>query len=757
MNTFRTPLALALLAAFTQLAVAQDAPLRQIGTVIIEGSRPTSLPTQIPTTFEGISHADIERCINATDAEDALKYMPSLLVRKRYIGDYNHAVLSTRASGTGNSARSMVYGDGILLSNYLGNGATFAPRWGMVSPELIERVDVLYGPFSAAYGGNSVGAVVDYVTRMPTQLEVHAKLTATHQPFRLYSTDGAYQGKLGSITVGNRAGNWAWLVDFSHTDSDGQPLTFPNKAISNTVAGKTASVVTGAIASTDRAGKPWLLLGTATQYHTLQDQFKAKLAYDFSPTLRASYTFGLWHNDSKGRPDSYLRDANGQPVYSGSVSIDGRAYTLANTDFNLSNESLQHIMHGLSLKSHGKGEFTWELAASLYDYDKDRLRAPTAVAYPAALNGGAGRMVSQDGTGWNTLNARGTWRPDHFHVVDFGYQREAYKLASIEHATADWLNGTAGARNSAFSGQTEINSLYAQDSWKFASGWKTVLGLRYEHWTAHDGATSNASKTAYHGERSENYLSPKLALAYQATQDWVIKASLGRAVRMPTVSELYQGGVNASGQLTNNDPTLKAEKSYTGELTADRKLEDGWLRLTAFGERTRDALYSQINALSGSSVSTIQNVDRIHTKGLELSYTQDNVWRQGLNLNGSLTWTDSRIVSNDKFPASVGKWQPRIPEWRATGVISYDFSDKLSVSYAARYSGRQYSTLDNSDPNGYAYMGASQYFTTDLRARYRIDQRWSAAVGVDNLNNYQYWNFHPYPQRTFIAELRFDL
>ncbi|MYM39529.1 TonB-dependent receptor [Duganella qianjiadongensis] len=760
MNTLRTPLALALLAAFSlynQLASAQDAPLRQIGTVIIEGSRPTSLPTQIPTTFEGISHADIERCINATDAEDALKYMPSLLVRKRYIGDYNHAVLSTRASGTGNSARSMVYSDGILLSNYLGNGATFAPRWGMVSPELIERVDVLYGPFSAAYGGNSVGAVVDYVTRMPTQLEVHAKLTATHQPFRMYHSDGAYQGKLGSITVGDRSGNWAWLVDYSHTDSDGQPLTFPNKAISSTAAAQGATVVTGAIPGYDRANKPWLLLGTATQYHTLQDQFKAKLAYDFSPTLRASYTFGLWHNDSKGRPDSYLRDSSGQPVYSGNVSIAGKAYSISNTDFNMSNESLQHIMHGLSLKSHGKGEFTWELAASLYDYDKDQLRAPTALAYPAALNGGAGRMVSQDGTGWNTLAAKGTWRAGHFHVVDFGYQREAYKLATIENATSDWINGAAGARNSAFAGKTETNSLYAQDSWKFATDWKTVLGLRYEHWNAHDGATSSASKTAYHAERSENYLSPKFALAYQATQDWVIKASLGRAVRMPTVSELYQGGVNASGQLINNDPALKAEKSYTGELTADRKLEDGWLRLTAFGERTRDSLYSQVNVLAGSTVSTIQNVDRIHTKGLELSYTQDNVWRQGLNLNGSVTWTDSRIVSNDKFPASVGKWQPRIPEWRATAVVSYDFTDKLSVSYAARYSGRQFSTLDNSDPNGYAYMGASKYFTTDLRARYRIDQRWSAAVGVDNLNNYQYWNFHPYPQRTFIAELRYDL
>lgn len=193
-------LALTLLAAAPQLAPAAlaqepEGPVRQLGTVTITGNRPTSLPTQIPTTIEGITRAGIERSINALDAEDALKYLPSLLVRKRYIGDYNHAVLSTRASGTGNSARSMVYADGILLSNYLGNGAAFAPRWGMVDPEEIERVDVLYGPFSAAYGGNSVGAVVDYVMRMPKGFEAHAKFGLTRQPFRLYGTRERYDGR----------------------------------------------------------------------------------------------------------------------------------------------------------------------------------------------------------------------------------------------------------------------------------------------------------------------------------------------------------------------------------------------------------------------------------------------------------------------------------------------------------------------------------------------------------------------------------
>ena len=136
------------LLALPAISWAQEAepPIRQLGVVVVTAARASSLPSQIPTTVESIDAEQIEATINATDSEDALKYFPSLLVRKRYIGDYNHAVLSTRASGTGNSARSMVYADGILLSNLLGNGASFAPRWGLVTPEEIERVDVLYGP-----------------------------------------------------------------------------------------------------------------------------------------------------------------------------------------------------------------------------------------------------------------------------------------------------------------------------------------------------------------------------------------------------------------------------------------------------------------------------------------------------------------------------------------------------------------------------------------------------------------------------------
>jgi iron complex outermembrane recepter protein len=65
---------LALACAAPALAQATDgAPVKELGVVTITGGQPTSLPTQIPTTIEGVTREQIEHSINATDSEDALK------------------------------------------------------------------------------------------------------------------------------------------------------------------------------------------------------------------------------------------------------------------------------------------------------------------------------------------------------------------------------------------------------------------------------------------------------------------------------------------------------------------------------------------------------------------------------------------------------------------------------------------------------------------------------------------------------------
>ncbi len=752
-----------------------DAPTRTLGVVTITATRPTSLPTQIPTTTEGLTRQEIERTVNATDSEDALKYFPSLLVRKRYIGDYNHAVLSSRASGTGNSARSAVYADGILLSNYLGNGVgglSFPPRWGLVTPEEIERVDVMYGPFSAIYPGNSAGAVVDYVTRMPTKFEAHVKVGYVSQPFDLYDTHTTYKAWQASASLGDRSGDWAWWINVNHTDSEGQPLTFPTRLVSKGVSGSAGTSVTGAVLGADNANLPWYILGTGTQYHTRQDHLKVKLAYEVTPTVRASYVLGLWQNKAEGQSVSYLRDAGGQPVYGGAINIGGASYAnLGGGDFPVTRESLLHAMHGLSVKSHTRGEWDWEVAASLYDYHRDDKRQNGAVnVQPLAQTGGAGTLADGSGTGWNTLAFKGTWRPpqgEGAHVVDFGYQRDSYQLRYLTTSLSgnylvDAPPATLPDNATNVQGDAVLQSLYVQDTWKLAPRWKTVLGLRAEHWKAFHGLTdfSNGSTLtgpmAVYPSRIENHVSPKAALSWQWLPDTVLKASVGRAVRMPTVNELYGATATANSQ-SINDPNLRPEKSWTAELSAEKDLGAAIARITFFAEDTRDAIYSQTTLVSGATVSRVLNVGRIATSGLEAALNSQDWLVDGLSLQTSLTYADSIIKENTGFPDTIGRWQPNIPRWRATAMASYRFDDRWTATLGVRHSGRQYRTLNNSDVNGFTYQGVSAYTTADVRVVWRLSQQWTAAFGIDNLNNDKYWNFHPYPQRSYLAELKFDL
>src|SRR5690242_2827452 len=192
--------------------------------IVIVGSRESAEMT--PNTKESVDAAKLHTTTNVRNSEDALRYFPSLFVRKRHIGD-TQAPLATRTSGVGASARSLVYADGVLLSALIGNNNNFAsPRWGMVSPEEISQVDVLYGPFSAQYPGNSIGAVVNITTRMPDSLEATATAAGNLQHFSQYATRGDYGVGQVAGTIGDKIGPFSWFLSANHVDSRSEPLAY---------------------------------------------------------------------------------------------------------------------------------------------------------------------------------------------------------------------------------------------------------------------------------------------------------------------------------------------------------------------------------------------------------------------------------------------------------------------------------------------------------------------------------------------------
>ena len=221
-----------------------------------------------------MTREDIEQTVNTMTTAETFKYMPSVLVRERFIGDRN-ATVEGRVNNPQDSARTMVFADGVLLSNYLGNSYAYPPRWGMVSPQEIDRIDVIAGPFSALYPGNSVSGVYTITTRMPDHFELHFSGNAALQPFTWYKDVSTNLAGDMNILVGDRINDFSYWISYDRLDAQGQAQTFPGGTIlAPTITTGPASAVKaspaafGGILDFDQAGNPRLVGGSAGADHS---------------------------------------------------------------------------------------------------------------------------------------------------------------------------------------------------------------------------------------------------------------------------------------------------------------------------------------------------------------------------------------------------------------------------------------------------------------------------------------------------------
>lgn len=757
----RTGLA-ACLAALPAAAFAADTePEHELREMVVKGSAPVA--AAVSSTVESVTAQQIQENINAVTSGHVLKYQPSLQLRERYIGDRN-ASIGSRMSNVNSSAHSMVYSDGILLSNYVGNSLLYSPRWGMVAPEEIERVDFIYGPFSALYPGNSMGVTANFTTRMPEKFEAHGAIQYFQEEVRSeYRTNKSFPSYNANVSLGNRAGDWSFWVGYNRLDSNTAPSMY---GTATPKPGPGGVEVSGAMTDRDALNNPRVITGAISAERTIQDQGKLKLAYDFSPNWQAAYTLGLWQNSGESSSESYLRNAAGQTIYNTTpsgpyqyVRINGQRYTVSSVTPRSSEDF--HWMQALSLKSKRKENWDAELNFSVYRYAKDESRNASNTGLDSGQNGGRGTLTDRSGTGWENLDLRGEWRPDGkkgAHKLHFGYHFDRYTFKSDTGNVDDWRSGGIRELTAASRGKTNTHALYLQDTWRFAPAWSLTLGGRWEHWQAYDGSNANRASTpsqVSYSDRKKSAFSPKLSLGFQAAPDWHLRASLGKATRFPTVTELFQAITTGPNRL-ENDPNLQPERVRSGELAIEKSLDNGQARLSLFQEYRYDALISQTDTTVTPNITSIQNVDKVRSRGVELSWGLNDVGIHGLDLNGSVTYAQSIIRENHRNPDTVGNWIVRIPRWRATLVSTYRVNDKLSLSLSARYSGRQYNRMDNLDVNPDTYGGASRYLIADAKMVYRFHPQLRFSLGINNLNDEKAYIGHPYPRRMYFAGLAFD-
>lgn len=698
-----------------------------------------------------VSRDRVERVVNVLDSEDALKYLPSIFLRKRNNGD-TQATVATRVWGTSSSARSLVFADGIPLTALVANNNTIGgPRWGLVAPEEIARIDVMYGPFSAAYAGNSMGAVMEITTRMPTKLEASLSQTGAFQRFDLYGTRDTYRTSQTSALVGDRFGKLSFWLSGNYQNSHSQPLSY--------VVGTTFPTgTTGGFADQNKLGAAANVLGASGLLRTEMTNAKAKLAYDLTPSLRATYTFGYWSNEARSNVDTYLARTSGA-TYAGLAGFASGYYDLTQ----------RHSSHALSLRTDRGRDWDAEAMASLYRFDTDRQRLPSSASAIDTAFGTPGRLVQLDGTGWGTIDVKGAWHRGGAgarHVVSAGAHLDQYRLANPTYTTPEWRNGAPTAVATEGDGRTRTTAVWAQDAWRLASTLRLTVGGRYESWRGFDGYNANGTTTVVQPEASASKFSPKAILAWTPTLNWALTASAAKAYRFATAAELYQL-VSTGTTFTSPDPNLEPDDVLAAELRVERYFGRGKAQLSLFQDDVHDAIISQFLPLvpnSATLYSFLSNVDHVRARGAELSLGSRDLLLHGLELTGNMTYLDARTLAlsgraSATAPAgsAVGRFLPNTPRWRGSFAATYRPRQRAAFTVAGRYSDKLYTTLDNADVRFNTYQGFSEWFALDARVNYQLDRRLSASLGVDNLLDRKYFLFHPFPQRTLVGSLRVGL
>ncbi|MBD9357928.1 TonB-dependent receptor [Methylomonas sp. EbA] len=722
-----------------------------------------------------LSRAEIERQ-NAQTTEEAVKYQPSLQIRQRYIGDPN-GVLGIRGADMFSTARNMVYADGLPLHNQLQASFNGAPRWSMVGPNEIDAVDVVYGPFSAEYSGNSIGGVVNIKTHMPMKEEYYAEASYFAQPWKNIGADsGTYDGNRQYFSYGNRLDKWSALLSYNRLEAESQPMSYfiDNTGLRNPTGTQTA--VTGAVPTLDTRGTPSYIYGDTGPELVNTDLVKLKVGYDITPDLQAIFTGAFEERTRKAEtPRNYLTSANGSAYYgdnnnnSRDAVYAGRAFNVLNSGFGPSDDERQTMQIGMQLK--GAITDTWDIDTtfSYLDVIKDERR--TAFFNPDdPRNQNTGQLQVFDDFNWKNYDLKLStreflgWKPleflggYHFDNYNMNFKQFSYNSYSADQIGSE----TVGRRNQ---GEVTTNAMFGQFAYHFAPDWDLTLGARYEWWLASSGVASNRALS----DRSDDAISPKASLGFEPS-NWKFRYSFGRAYRFPVIAEMYQN-LQTPTSITTANANLKAEDGWHHNFMIEYGLENGYVRVNVFRDDIRNTI-QQVRRASGIlTENAFQNIPATSTTGVELVYDQARVLDSDFDLNFNATWMNAIVEDGGpdiNFQEAdgtltrfnlTGKERIRLPEWRFNALATYHINEAWDTSMAGRYTSDSYNDIDNGDHVNNVFGSQDGFFFLDFKTSYRFKYdllgkpaKSRISFGINNLTDKTAYVFHPYPQRTFFLE-----
>ncbi|MHC1745978.1 MAG: TonB-dependent receptor [Negativicutes bacterium] len=511
---------------------------------------------------------------------------------------------------------------GVMGGNYI--------DWNTISLDEVEKIQIIKGAKSAAYG-NTMGGVVNIITKK--NLKEGASGTAT-----VMAGENGRQQYL--FNYGGKTEKVSWRVLYNKYGEDAFLL------------------------NNDYNGKQY---GAEFGYD-ITDKDELKVRYNQTKAKRG-YIIGNDEGLSWYDPD--------YPVIS---STDRESLVPSITGYS------SPLRPGANWEKDFKGyDFSWKHkftngSLSLLYWKNDEKRREVNYTVDGAVE--LDRTIPSDrSSGWQLNGEYNRGGHDYTYGLDYRQMRYGYGWYTVLPSGVD--------PNSIYPSQKmNLFGVYVDDSWKLTSRWSGNVGLRYDSMQGRrdDERAINVPNKDYNG------LSPKLNFSFRNNSETMTFLSLNRLWRAPSMAEYYWWKMMPSNPMkkgTNLD--LKPEQGWEYEIGVSRHVSDKFTtKLSVYYQDVEN--YINFTHQYPFSVYNIdqaklwgvewQNTYKVDERSsLSLNYTNQHTMKDGV-LGGDNLGLSGELDYRPRHKLSLG-YQYDIYPWQLRYTMDYTGRQTANYPYGS--------------------------------------------------------------------------
>lgn len=680
---------------------------------------------------------------NSQNTGDLLINTGNVFVQKSQQGGSSPVIRGFEAS------RVLLVVDGIRMNNAIYRGGHLQNAI-TVDQNILERVEVIYGPASTMYGSDGLGGVIHFRTKSPV-LSTNDKLKVKGSAMVRYSS--ANQEKTGHADVSLGGKKIAWLQSYTYSDFGDMKMgsnyksKYPNFGKRSKYI-KTINGIDSIVTNDD----------DRIQRFSAYKQWDIAQKLLFKQSEKISHSLNIQYSNSSDVPRyDRLQDTKN---FGGSIGTTLRFaewYYGPQTRLLTAYEMYVDrpgFMDGLRVNLNYQTIKESRQQREYRRYDRFDSRSENVKIMGFIIDG------------------RKTWG---YNELNMGIDGQLNDVKSV----ADRTNLTTGVKTKLDSrypdGGNDMNyfGLYAQHLLKIKNGkWVLNDGIRFQsvnlHSTIVDNSFFNLPVTDI--KQSPFAVTGNLGVVFMPVSNTRLTGNLSSGFRAPNVDDVTKvfESSTAARRVIIPNADIKPEYTYNFDIGITQTIPDKLrFELTGFYTLFRNAIATTPFKLNGqdsliyngvkSAVYASQNVNKAYVYGFNTRLT--------IELGKKVSWDNTFNYTYGRYKNPDGSNTPLDHVPPAYGKTSLTYTDKkLSTEFYSIFNG--WKKIKDYNPNGedngqYATPdGMPSWFTINWRGSYAFNKNLTLQAGIENITdrNYRYFaSGFSAPGRNFIIALRAGL